>query len=175
MGRSHIGTDWAIALAAGYLATKVTEQAQVLLWRATPPSARAREPRLPEGSSARQAARLVCDAAGIEPRPERLGFMKRCIHYGLGLGWGSVYGFLRRRSRMRPLGAGIVAGASMSLIVDETLNPALGITPPSEAYPASAHLRGFASHLVYGLALAGAAEGLHWLVERAGRRAARAS
>jgi hypothetical protein len=156
--------DWAVALAAGYVATKITDQAQRALWQATPECEKAREPDVPDGSSARSAARLLCEWCSIEPTHERLSRLKTVVHYGLGLGWGSIYGFLRRRDSMRPLAAGVLTGTSLSLVIDEALNPLLGITPPAHRYPASSHARGFLTHLIYGLAVAAAAEGLHRLV-----------
>jgi uncharacterized membrane protein YagU involved in acid resistance len=44
-------------------------------------------------------------------------------------------------------------GAAVSLVADEMAMPALGFTPPAPEVAASAHLRGFVSHLVFGLAL----------------------
>ncbi len=82
------------------------------------------------------------------------------------MGWGVSYALLRRQSRIRPLSAGIASGMSLSLLVDETASPLLGITPPNRAYPASAHLRGFIVHLVYGLTIAFTAEGLNRLLAR---------
>lgn len=163
MKLGQVGADWAIALAAGYVATKLTDQAQRALWQATPESEKAREPQTQDGSSARSAARLLCEWCGFEPTDQRLRRLKKVVHYGLGLGWGSVYGFLRRRDGMSPLAAGIATGSSLSIIIDEGLNPVLGITPPPKAYPPSSHARGLATHLVYGLAVAVTAEGLHRL------------
>jgi hypothetical protein len=161
-----VAFDWAVALAAGYVATKVTDRAQRALWRATPKSEKAREPEAPQGSSAKSAAQLLCEWCGITPTEPRLRLLKQSIHYGLGIGWGSIYGFLRRQSKMTPIGAGVVTGTSLSLIIDEALNPALGITPPAREYPTSSHIRGLFTHLVYGLALAAVAEGLYRLAQQ---------
>ncbi len=59
-----------------------------------------------------------------------------------------------------------MAGATLSLVVDEGLNPLLGFTARPSAYPVATHLRGLAGHLVYGLALAGTTE-LAWRLIRA--------
>ncbi len=50
----------------------------------------------------------------------------------------------------------------MSLLVDEMLVPALGLSPPNRAFPAVTHIRGFLNHLVYGAAAALTAEALYW-------------
>jgi len=65
---------------------------------------------------------------------------------------------------MKPLGAGMATGMSMSLILDEFLTPALGFSAPNEDYPAAAHVRGLLGHFVFGLSVAGTAEGLYRLV-----------
>jgi uncharacterized membrane protein YagU involved in acid resistance len=80
------------------------------------------------------------------------------LHYGVGIGWVAVYLLLRRGLGMNPLGAGVTAGLSMALIVDEVANPALGLTAPPQNYPVVTHLRGVAGHLVYGLVVAVLAE-----------------
>ena len=64
---------------------------------------------------------------------------------------------------MRPLAAGLATGAAMSLVVDETLVPALGLSPPNRAFPAATHLRGFLNHLAYGAAAALTAEAVYRL------------
>jgi hypothetical protein len=47
--------------------------------------------------------------------------------------------------------AGLVTGASLSLLINEGLTPLLGFSAPNRAYPLVTHLRGFVAHLVYGL------------------------
>ena len=62
---------------------------------------------------------------------------------------------------MRPLGAGLVTGAALLLVVDTGLTPALGLSAPNRAYPVATHLRGFLAHLVWGAAAALAAEAIY--------------
>ena len=64
---------------------------------------------------------------------------------------------------MRPLAAGLAAGAALSVVVDEGLTPALGLSAPNRAYPAATHVRGFLAHLVWGAAAALAAEAIYRL------------
>ena len=68
---------------------------------------------------------------------------------------------------VRPLGAGLVTGTALSLIVDEGLAPAFGFSAPNNAYPALTHLRGFLNHLAYGAAVAMTAEVLYRLTDTA--------
>jgi uncharacterized membrane protein YagU involved in acid resistance len=157
--------DLAIGLAAGSLATKVTDLVQGPLSHATPEREKAREPEMPEGSSAMTAARKTAGLAGADPDKKELQYLKSAVHYGLGAGWGTLYGPLRRHGGMSAIGAGVAVGTALSLVIDEALNPALNITPPARAYPASSHLRGLLAHLVYGVAVAATAEGLYRVAE----------
>jgi uncharacterized membrane protein YagU involved in acid resistance len=157
---TRIGVEIAIGAVAGLIATKVTDYAEGALLKATPSSWKAREPDTIEDSSAKSAARLLLEQAGRKPAAGELDLAKKTIHYGLGLAWGPVYYLLRRRGGMGPVSAGIASGLALSLAVDETLNPALGITPPAREYPLSAHLRGLLTHVLWGLTVAGIAEAL---------------
>src|SRR5918993_1923991 len=99
------------------------------------------------------------------------GPVAKAVHYAVGIAWGPVYCLLRRRGGMRPLGAGLLAGAALSLVVDEGLAPALGLTAPNRAYPAATHVRGFLAHLAWGAAAALAAEAIYRLTGTAPVRA----
>ena len=154
--------DVAVGLLAGLVATKATDLAQGPLRRATPEDAKRREARVSPGpSSSHVAARRIAERLGRPLDEGRLRPVAKAVHYGLGMAWGPVYCLLRRHGGMRPLGAGLVAGAALSLVVDEGLTPALGLSAPNRAYPAATHLRGFLAHLVWGAAAALAAEAIY--------------
>ncbi len=139
--------DVAVGLLAGFVATKATDLAQEPLRRATPDSVRRREARVSPGPSSSQvAARKIAERLGRPADDRRLAPAAKAVHYGLGMAWGPVYCLLRRRGGMRPLGAGLVAGAALSLVVDEGLTPALGLSAPNRTYPAATHIRCFLSH-----------------------------
>ena len=151
--------DVAVGLLAGFVATRVTDLAQGPLRRATPEGVRRREARVSPGPSSSQvAARRLAERLGRPVEDRRLRPVAKAVHHGLGMAWGPVYCLLRRRGGMRPLGAGLVAGAALSLVVDEGLTPALGLSAPNRAYPVATHVRGFLAHLVWGAAAALAAE-----------------
>lgn len=156
-----VWVDLAVGLLAGWAATQVTNLAQRPLRRATPESVdRQEEAVRPGASSSLVAARKLARGLDIPPsqgRDERWG---EAIHLAVGLGWGPVYGLLRRYGGLRPTGAALVSGSAMSLILDEALVPALGLSAPCHRYPAFTRVRGFVAHLVYGAAVAVAAEGL---------------
>lgn len=158
--------DLATGLAAGYLATLLTDAVQKPLWQATPEREKQREPETRDGSSAMTAARKTAELAEADPDESSLHRVKSAIHYGLGAGWGLLYVLLRRNGGMGAMTAGMATGTALSLIVDEAINPALDITPPGDAYPMSSHLRGLAAHLVYGLGVAAVTEGMHLALRR---------
>ncbi|KIU26363.1 hypothetical protein SR39_31640 [Methylobacterium radiotolerans] len=162
--KDNLLVDVAIGLAAGFVATKVTEFAQEALYRPMPESVKQAEEAVRPGPPPEVAARKTMQAIGHPLGQQKLKFATMAVHYGLGVGWGPLYGLLRRQSRMQPLGAGFVTGAAMSLIVDEALTPALGFSAPSRAYPNITHVRGLVAHLVYGAAAALAAESLYRLL-----------
>ncbi len=154
--------DIAVGLFAGLVATWATDLAQGPLRRATPDSAKRQEARVSPGPSSSQvAARKIAERLGRPADDRRLAPAAKAAHYGLGMAWGPVYCLLRRRGGMRPLGAGLAAGAALSLVVDEGLTPALGLSAPNRAYPAATHARGFLAHLVWGAAAALAAEAIY--------------
>ena len=164
--------DSAVGLAAGLAATKATDLAQGPLRRATPEGVKRREERVGPGpSSSHAAARRVAERLGRPLDERRLKPAAKAVHYGLGAAWGPVYCLLRRHGGLRPLGAGLVAGASLALVVDEGLAPALGLSAPNRAYPVATHVRGFLAHLVWGAAAALAAEAIHRLAGTAPGRA----
>jgi uncharacterized membrane protein YagU involved in acid resistance len=151
--------DVVVALVAGAVATRVNDYAQKFFYELTPESEKAREPDTEPTSLA--AARKTAEAIGMHPDRRELMRLKTAIHYGLGAGWGVIYALLRRSSHMNPFAAGVATGATLSILVDETICPAMGLSEPNRCYPPSTHLRGFVTHLVYGLALAGSAELLY--------------
>ena len=53
----------------------------------------------------------------------------------------------------------------MSIIADELMAPAFGFSAPNLEYPLSTHIRGFAAHLVFGLAVAASVE-TGWVMRR---------
>ena len=162
--RPPLLADVAVGLLAGVIATKATDLAQGPLRLATPEGVRRREARVSPGPSSSQvAARRIAERLGRPLDDRRLRPVTRAVHHGLGMAWGPVYCLLRRHGGMRPLGAGLAAGAALSLVVDEGLTPALGLSAPSRDYPVVTHVRGLVAHLVWGAAAALAAEAIYRL------------
>jgi len=165
--------DVTAGIAVGLLATWTTDLAQRPLRWATPDSVKHREKRLSPGpSSSHVAALRIAEELGYPADHRRLGAAAKTVHYGLGMAWGPVYGLLRRHGGLSPLGAGLVAGASLSFIVDEGLPPPLGLSAPTRDSPAATHARGFLAHLVWGAAAALATEAVYRLTGTAPPRRA---
>lgn len=160
-----LSADVAIGLTAGLLATAMTGPIQKLLYPLTPTSAKRREEHVRPGSPTEIAAKKLAAEANAELTRPQVQNAATAIHYASGMPWGVVYAFLRRRSGMSPVGAALATGASMSIILDEALTPALGLSAPDRDYPAATHVRGFAAHLAFGAMAAATAELLYRLTD----------
>ena len=153
--------DVAIGCVAGLVATKVYGLVQEALYRPMPRDVKQREEQARPGPSSQVAAGKIAEGLSYPLDDQERELAGCAVHYGLGIAWGPIYGLLRRQGRMQPLGAGVLTGATLSLIVDEGLAPALGFSAPNSDYPALSHVRGFLNHLAYEAAVALTAEGLY--------------
>jgi hypothetical protein len=162
-----VAEDLAIATAAGYIGTKAMEPASMKLYELQDEQARRQEDEARPGPPYEIAATKIARLLGGRLEGKALDRGSLAMHYGLAIGWAPVYALLRRRGGIPPLGAALIGGASMSLLVDEGLTPALGFSAPNKAYPLVTHLRGFTAHLAFGVAVAAVYE-LAWALR--GRR-----
>jgi hypothetical protein len=112
---------------------------------------RARRGRTPYGAAAEKVAALFGEKLGKEER-ERIGAV---IHWTLGIGAGALYAGVRHGLSREDGSRGIALGATFWGLVDEGLNPALGLTPGPDRFPWQAHARGLAGHLSYGVMVDG--------------------
>jgi hypothetical protein len=101
-----------------------------------------------------QAARKVLGAAGLEPPRSWTPVLAHAAHWAYGVGWGGVYGLLRRR-RDHPLLAGAAFGLGVWTASYAQLVP-LGVYEPPWADPPQALAEDLSYHAVYGLGVAGA-------------------
>jgi uncharacterized membrane protein YagU involved in acid resistance len=101
-----------------------------------------------------KAADAVAEATLGEPVPDRYREPSgTAVHYGFGAFLGAIYGAAVELRPATRTGLGTVYGAAVSLVADEIAMPALGFSPPASKVAASTHLRGFVSHLVFGVSL----------------------
>jgi hypothetical protein len=137
-----------VGAAAGYLASRVMDQATTWFYEHQSDASKQREGELlPEGApmaSARKLARLI----GAEPTDDQTGTIATALHQSLGQLYGVVAAALTRRG-VPPVRAGLASGAAGFLLVDELAN-GLFFTPPPQAYPVESHLRGVVGHLTFG-------------------------
>ncbi|MBE7218274.1 MAG: DUF1440 domain-containing protein [Caulobacteraceae bacterium] len=77
------------------------------------------------------------------------------VHYAFGALLGGLYGVVA--GRWGGITAGFGSGFSLlvDLLFDEALVPAMRLSEPDDAYPASSHAYGVVSHLIFGVALEG--------------------
>ncbi len=163
--------DVGTGMIGGYVGTKVMEPVSMKLYELESEEDRRKEDEARPGPPYLIATRKTTEAMGLELSEERLQKVATYVfHYGLGMGWGPPYAFLRRRTSLGPVSAGLLTAAAMSLLVDEGMTPLLGFSAPNRADPVATHLRGFAAHLAFGLGVAGTVEAIRWLGRNGGVR-----
>ncbi len=100
-----------------------------------------------------KAARAIVEKGLHRKLPDkRKELAGEIVHYAFGTLNGAIYGALAERKPMASSLGGALFGAALFLLADETLVPALGWSRPPNKAPASSHLYGLASHLIYGAA-----------------------
>jgi hypothetical protein len=151
--------DVAISAVTGYVAAKtVMDPVTVKLYEWEDPGARQREDALRPAQPYRIAAEKTTRLLGLALPDRLLDKLALGFHYGVAVSWAPLYALLRRSTKLGPVTAGVVTGASMALVVDEGLTPALGLSAPDRAYPLATHVRGIAGHLAFGLGVAALTE-----------------
>ncbi|HEV7254430.1 MAG TPA: DUF1440 domain-containing protein [Mesorhizobium sp.] len=151
-GGGSLARDLAKGAVAGTIATFVLDRVDWFLHDLEPEEARRRTWAVrPEGKDpAHVIASRASEALGGEPLPQD-HLAGHLTHYAIGIAPVLAYAALRERFPAVTAGRGLAFGLAISLLEDETLNPALGLSAGPRAYPWQAHARGLASHLVYGL------------------------
>jgi hypothetical protein len=101
-----------------------------------------------------KAADAIAETAVGEPVADRYREPAgTAVHYGFGAFLGALYGVGVELRPATSAGFGSAYGAAVSLVADEMAMPAFGFSPPAPEVAASTHLRGFVSHLVFGVSL----------------------
>ena len=72
------------------------------------------------------------------------------VHFLFGAAAGALYGTLAEKSKIVRRGAGTGYGVGLWLVADEAAVPIAGLSDNPLNYPAAAHVKALASHLVYG-------------------------
>lgn len=73
------------------------------------------------------------------------------LHYAYGISMAALYGVAAEFAPVVTAGAGLPYGASIWIVADEGVVPALGLSKSPAEYPLSIHAYALASHFVFGL------------------------
>jgi len=149
--RQSVLADVVDGAVAGAVATWAMGQITSLLYEHEDTAARQREDEARGGKTAYDvAAEKAAGLAGAELSEDERQKYGSAIHWALGIGAGALYGVLRPRVESASLARGLAFGAAFWLLMDETVTPALGLTPGPTAFPWQTHARGFGGHLAFG-------------------------
>ncbi len=72
------------------------------------------------------------------------------VHYAFGGAIGALYGALANAAPIASLSGGAAYGSAVWLLADEIAVPAAGLSRAPSKTPMKAHVKAWASHLVYG-------------------------
>jgi uncharacterized membrane protein YagU involved in acid resistance len=93
--------------------------------------------------------RMTADVLHLKVSDETLSKLGNVVHWGYGMAWGALYGALHERVPAFSKAAGLPFGLVFWLIGDEVVTTVFKITPPPQAFPIDAHMRGLAGHLAF--------------------------
>lgn len=97
-------------------------------------------------------AAKAAHAAGLRlgPAPAHQHPAGLFVHYAVPMGLALLYHRLRQRLPIIGKGGGVMYGAAVFVLLDEIVNPVLGLAARPSRYPIQRHAREFATHLIYG-------------------------
>jgi hypothetical protein len=149
---------------AGLAATWAMGQVTSALYEAEGPDAQQRESDARGGRTAYEsAANKLARAAGVELSEQQQSQGGSLIHWITGTTAGAKYALLRQHWRPATAGYGAAYGLAFFLVIDEMLNPALGLTPGPASFPWQTHARGAVGHVTFGYVN----ESVLWLLDQA--------
>jgi uncharacterized membrane protein YagU involved in acid resistance len=140
------------AVACGLTATWIMDRADKLIYAAQSEDVHRREAELEDVTGPGQFARAVMRAFGREPEHEEIVRWGRAAHIAMGVTFALLYPPAAKRAPWLRAGFGAMYGLAISpanLIVV----PALGLTPPTWAFPIETSVRGVGYHIAYAVAL----------------------
>jgi putative membrane protein len=105
-----------------------------------------------EPTTVRAAERLAETVLHTEPPDEIKPLAGEAVHYGMGVLSGAIYGAAAEVLPPARGGNGLLFGAVLWWLADNTAVPAVGLAKRPSAYPPSTHAYALSSHLVYGFA-----------------------
>jgi uncharacterized membrane protein YagU involved in acid resistance len=103
-----------------------------------------------EPSTVKAAERVTESVLHTELPEEMKPVAGEAVHYGMGMVSGAIYGAVAEALPIVRAGNGLLFGAVLWLVADETAVSAVGLAKRPSAYPPSKHAYALSSHLVYG-------------------------
>lgn len=150
----HLVRDVIQGAAAGVVATWLMGRVTSFLYDRENWEARDREDRARDGrTSYETAAMKVARRFGRSLDEREQATLGNALHWMLGITAGAIYATMGAEGRHLSLSRGLKFGTGFWLFMDETVTPALGLTPGPRAFPWQTHVRGLAGHAAYGLAV----------------------
>ena len=140
------------AVTAGLVATWFMDRVDKAIYTAQSEDVHRREAELEDVTGPGQFARAVMRAAGREPTHEETVRWGRAAHVMMGVTLAVLYPAAAKRMRWLRAGCGAAYGIAISP-ANLVVVPALGLTPPSWAFPIETTVRGIGYHIAYGFAL----------------------
>jgi uncharacterized membrane protein YagU involved in acid resistance len=147
------------AALAGMIAVWVMDRFDWFAFRHVSPRARERTESVRPGSMdpAHALVAKAAEAAGIafkpaDPHQHPAGL---AIHYAVPMGLAVFYATLKRRFPAIAVrkSSGALYGICIFIVLDEIINPMLGLAARPDRYPWQRHVRESTTHLIYGTAM----------------------
>ena len=137
-------------LAAGLVASFAMSQMQKLFAAIGPDEGPADDP-----ATIKAANKVSRAATGRSVETQDKSAAGAVVHYATGAALGIAYGLAAEYRPEVTKAYGALFGAATSLLLDETLVPAAGLSKPPLDASLSSHAFGLASHFVFGMAAEG--------------------
>jgi len=137
---------------AGFIGAYAMERFQAM-WSETERRARPKQTAgaaKDEPSTVKAAERLTETVFHSELPEEIKPVAGEAVHYGMGMLSGAIYGAVAEVLPFVRAGNGLIFGALLWWVADNTAVPAVGLSKRPSAYPPSTHAYALSSHLVYG-------------------------
>ncbi len=152
---------------AGIVGTVFLEQTASLLYRFERPEKKEQEEKIrKESPDVTMARRIANEWLKLNLADEDVALLGQLVHWSYGAAWGVLYGIARRRVRLIGTASGLPFGLLFFLIGDEAVNAGLKLTPPPQAYPIDAHVRGLVAHVAFAVAADGTIRALESAAEK---------
>jgi uncharacterized membrane protein YagU involved in acid resistance len=103
-----------------------------------------------EPATVRAAERVAETVLHTELSGEVKPIAGEAVHYGMGMLSGAMYAAIAEVVPLVRAGNGLLFGAVLWLVADETAVSAVGLSKGPSSYPPSTHAYALFSHLVYG-------------------------